>query len=234
MSADRTEIEDIARMTVGQSENLFWRELRRGRLSVNLFKKAYDTAFLVRTNPNSLAAADNISYWGKALFNYCDIQSPALEYGNLHEPIAIAAYQESTGTRVKHSGMWLDVDRSTYSCPDGLVYSLTEPRTLKGIIEVKCPINVKYRYNHDGSCRKPDVDYIDANDKLKINHKYYFQIQGHLMATKAEWCELIVWMPKAMHIERIYPDPDWQEQIMPEIKWVLFNHLLPQLKPKHH
>ena len=49
--------------------------------------------------------------------------------------------------------------------------------------------------------------------KLAHSHNYYFQVQGQLAITGAQWCDFYVYTPIESHIERIVPDRDFWHSV---------------------
>nr|CAI5838509.1 unnamed protein product [Callosobruchus analis] len=64
-----------------------------------------------------------------------------------------------------------------------------------GCVEVKCPYLLKEERNEEVS--------------LKHSHSYSYQVQLELRVTASNFCDFVVWSPKDLFIERIYPDEDF-------------------------
>jgi putative phage-type endonuclease len=109
----------------------------------------------------------------------------ATEWGQDHEHIAVAMYEDECGVLVHGEQEfsvhpkydWLGVT------PDGLVGD-------DGMIEVKCPWRGKYRHvsespAHEAQCRL------------------------QLAVTGRRWCDYVVWAYDAISISRVYHDPGW-------------------------
>lgn len=47
-----------------------------------------------------------------------------------------------------------------------------------------------------------------GNLRLKINHKYYFQIQMQLALYESDFCDFAVWITKGISVERIFVNND--------------------------
>jgi len=64
-----------------------------------------------------------------------------------------------------------------------------------GLVEIKCPDSV-YGRTIQEACQnlKFCCEILDANPTLKVNHEYYYQIQGQLAITGAEWYDFVVWL----------------------------------------
>ena len=64
--------------------------------------------------------------------------------------------------------------------------------------------------------------------KLKLNHKYYTQVQGLLGVTGARWCDFVVYRSKGMSTERIpFDDENWKT-LKGTLKSYYFTHFLSQ------
>jgi len=217
-SYSRKQIEEIAHQTIGQSKNPKCQLLRPGRLSSNLFFNVFINANKISHNNSTSQTMAYIAKWAKAMFNYKYL--PCFQWGNVNEENAIHQYQQQSGHKISPTGMWLFPDSPLYSCPDGIIHS--DCGKIDGILEVKCPIEFKYSIASD-VC----LDFLNQNGELKHMSRYYFQVQGHLAATQAHWCDFVIWGPDYFNIERIYPDSDWITDKLPVIKWGVDNLMLP-------
>lgn len=76
---------------------------------------------------------------------------------------------------------------------------MTPQNTGFGLLEIKCP-NVK-------SC--VDCPYLklqNGTPELKQQHAYYCQVQGQMLISGLDWCDLVVYAQDDMKIQRIYKD----------------------------
>ena len=103
---------------------------------------------------------------------------------------------------------------------DGLVYdpSVANPH---GILEIKCPALARDASIKD-LCSNFFLIYVDTNYKLKLNHNYYYQVQGQMHITKREWCDFVDWSPTdsfRLVIQRIeYDHKFWKEKMYPKLR----------------
>lgn len=118
-----------------------------------------------------------------------------LDRGNELEPLARSMYELETGLIVTQVGF---VTNKKYelsgASPDGLVD--------KGLIEIKC-LN--------------DVKHFSNVIELKIESKYYWQMQMQMLITNRKWCDYVLFNPnfeKSLLIKRVKPDKDKQEKII--------------------
>ena len=101
------------------------------------------------------------------------------------------------------SGLWIDTERSWLaSSPDGLVYDQDE---LLGVLEIKCPFSAREMTPIEAAQKLPSFpcQVTGGNLSLKRNHDYFFQVQGQLAITHAQWCDICVYTPHGFSFERI-------------------------------
>ena len=162
----------------------------------------------------------------------------ALEWGKSHEDTArscyinekVAAHGNSykvvtTGIHVCMQKPWLAAS------PDGLVEDPSEtPDRRHGLLEIKCPYSARMH--------KPEAVCIEFNrfccglvngiPTLKINHDYYYQIQGALYITGRLWCDLFIWTPLGTYVERLnYVSTFWKAYT--RLHTFYHEYLLPEL-----
>ena len=223
----REEIEQIAKATCGQINNPTWRALRHGRLSCNLFQQTFWTAYNLKHNKYQDVTDDYVKMWRSAIFHYGrDISGiPSLVYGSKSEQKAINQYELNSGNKVTPTGLWLFPDVPMYASPDGLICSSNGK--IDGVIEIKCPSTLE---NETTYSALRSLDYLDADGRLKENSRHFHQVQGHLYATKANWCDFVIWAPDIYQRERIKPSEYWVNEQLPLIKELLCTRLIPEMK----
>lgn len=116
----------------------------------------------------------------------------AMLYGSEMERYAVDVYEHETGYTTLECGLFVS-DKYPFvgASPDRLI-------GFDGLLEVKCPY---YTYNHVYAI------YYSAYDKHKA------QVQGQLMVTERDWCDLVSYDPRfteqPIHVQRIYRDADY-------------------------
>lgn len=126
--------------------------------------------------------------------------TPAMDWGNYHEPLAADYYQDETEQSILECGFFVHPKYDFVGAsPDRLI-------GFDGLLEIKCPY---YTYNHISAI------YFGAYDKHKP------QVQGQLWITEREWCDLVSFDPRygeqPLHIERIYRDEAYLADLEAEI-----------------
>ena len=118
----------------------------------------------------------------------------ATEWGQAHEPDALAAYEAERGTMTYGGGeIIIHPDYNFLAVtPDGLVGD-------DGLIECKAP----YRGTYTTIAEVP----------------YYIpQVQLQMACTGREWCDFVVWRDGAISVDRVAADRDWIVAALPALK----------------
>jgi len=216
------EILSIERATLGQYKNPKWWLYEAGRLSSNLFHNVYRVACAYNYNPERDWVLERTMFWTHAMFNYNDHGNCKHKNGLDNEIVAIHRYETESAYQVEPSGLWLFPRSPLCATPDGLIFNQVNPSILEGILEVKVIPNW-WTWN----VQDKDIFYLGEDHLLRHNTQYYFQVQGHLAATNARWCDFVVWGPKYLHCERIFPNEDWISNKLPVIKTFVEGVMLP-------
>ncbi len=109
----------------------------------------------------------------------------ATQWGQAHEPDALAAYEAKTGVMTYGGGEIVLHPLHDFLAvtPDGLVGD-------HGMIECKAPYRGKYRTLAEVPYHAP-------------------QVQLQLACTGRQWCDFVVWRDGEISIDRVIADPDW-------------------------
>lgn len=96
-----------------------------------------------------------------------------------------------------------------------------------GIAEVKCPLT-KFHVTPLEACTDTRfcAERVTDMPKLKRDHPYYYQVQGQLAATRASWCDFIIYTCTGMSIERILFDSQFWDTLSHKLKLCYLNHFL--------
>ena len=159
----------------------------------------------------------------------------ATRYGQKHEVVALQAYvqrkqQVSTGYSCANSGLVVCTTEPWLAAsPDAFA---DDPVHGKGIVEVKCPYSCR-DMPLKSACEKRSfclqVDDTGHDLSLKRQHAYFYQIQLQLYVTECTWCDLVVWTPQEVFVQRIAKEEGFVEGHLPKLKKFYFDHLLPAL-----
>ena len=118
---------------------------------------------------------------------------PAITHGQKNENRAWTQYktlrlQEHQILVIQNTGLHVNAEFPYLGAsPDGLSQCDCHG---KGILEIKCPHN--YRYGLKNWQQDKNIP-IDESYQIKIDHKYYNQIQGQMFILNLDYCGFFIW-----------------------------------------
>lgn len=208
---------NIERLTLNQSNETKWHEIRMNRLTASKFGE-------ICRNKNRKFLKNKVS---NILYSTTFYSKPTI-YGLENEKNAIEQFSKENNVEVARCGVFI---YQKYPClaatPDGLIGN-------DGIIEVKCPYNSKDVHPLDAMKSKLIKflvhDESTGNVAIKQNHPYYYQIQGQLEITDRDYCFFIVWTPKGLLNIRIPRNAEFFHQnMLQKLLSFYFNSLLKEI-----
>ena len=150
------------------------------------------------------------------LLCYKTISTASILHGKKYENIAVEAYEHTNGIKTSECGLFV------CTCHPYLASS-PDRVTFEKCIEVKCPYSSK-----DKEINPVTVPYLyyDSNNELKLNknHDYYFQIQGQLLCTNLDKCDLVVYTFKDMKTISVHKDNDFIDSMIKKLQCFYTNH----------
>ena len=226
--------EDVSRIeevTCGQSDNDMWFEYRRGMITGSIIHDVYTRTETITTTNNR---SKNIGPLLSRLTGQTQLNSdlPSLKYGRLTEPEALQCYKKLL-IRMGHHHVKIDacglfvLAETPYigASPDSLV---TCSCCGNGLVEIKCPSSISHL--------KPQVDnvsYLEEKDDgsvgLKVNDRYYSQIQTEMAVTNRSWCDLFVYTRHGNFLERIIFNENKWSSLLENAKYFMKEHLAAEL-----
>lgn len=205
-------IHQIEARTCGQAENPEWFLYRVGRITASLFHSVLHFKF----------GDEKDNYILRNILQQNNkINTPAMEYGIINEPIARHLYFQNYKRKHKCAkitlcGLHISKAKPFLGAsPDGIINCKC---CGKGLIEIKCGFSCKDSTPHE-ICRQTDKKYhlcFDENQNvcLKQSSPWYTQIQGQLGVCNIKWCDFIFYTNKSFICERIYFDEDFFASIV--------------------
>ena len=199
-----TSIETETRL---QSNTALWHKVREKRITASKAHLVY------RRQRNHETLVSQLKKKG--------IQTQAMREGLEDEPKAAMAYGEvidkkgnilPCGIVVSPWACWLAAS------PDRKVYRPDRVQPF-GLLEIKCP-----RKDSVLECKylKP----IPGGLLLDRKHEYYTQVQAQLAVTGLPWCDFFVWNKNDHHLETIYFDPAFWQDVKDEIDVFYFTYYI--------
>ena len=222
-SEERTKLEQ---MTVQQSHCSLWYQARFKRITGS---KCCKILTQISKTP---ALLRNVLYTKP----FTIVPAP-IKWGRDNEPIALQKYVEymqengHTELKLRQCGFFVHPHKPWLGAsPDGIV---VDPPYSTGLLEIKCPYSVRDTPPRL-ACQESSFYCYTSDDgipRLKRTHEYYHQVQLELYvcSDSCGWCDFCVYTTKGILVERIYPDQEWEQKCIPQLKEYYFKHILPEL-----
>ena len=214
--------------TVKQTESKLWFKFRAGRITASRMKQACHTDPAMPSQ--SLVKA--ICY--PEAYKIC---TQATQWGCQHETFALEQYTSSQSSKhqvfsVKNCGLFLNPKWPHLGAsPDSIVAC---DCCGKGAVEIKCPLcnkdeDIEATVLNSKSC----LIVVDGSIHLDKKHAYYYQVQTQIFVCEVPYCDFCVCtFPESspsMHIERIYPDPEFWHVCVSKAEHFFKVCILPEL-----
>lgn len=215
---DITSVKEINRKTLGQRNNL-WKIERRKRITASDAYRLF--TYCKNKNPNWINKIDTY-------INPTNFESTAMKYGSKTEKEAFELYEKDCRVAVERLGFVISPILPWLGCSvDGFIPDLNK------IIEFKCPV---LGATQEMTKVLPTLKYLDENQRLKVNHMYYCQVQLGMAVLNATSCDFIVYcsFKKEKHVVTIPVDKNIIETYAKDLCYVYFTHLLPRLVQKKY
>ena len=219
------QINAIKISTINQSSSKNWVEQRKGRITASIFHRVYTRVKSLKKDPQKS---------GEKLIHEILKLKPvpstySMKHGLAMEPHAKRKFV-SLMTRKHNKFKYFDSGLHVMkeyphigASPDLIVEcDCCGP----SLVEIKCPFTSK---DEKPSVKLEYLEEFETELKLKTNSSYYFQIQGQMGVTKIGKCYFFVFSHHGFHLEMIYFDQEfWQDMIL-NLDWFWVNHVAPAL-----
>jgi len=229
ISVDENKLNNIERKTQNQSHSEMWKNERMFRLTASNFDRV-----CVRQKQHE-NLAESLLYPSSSAS-----RSRHCQHGQTYEAIALRQYEKymfSTRRPVKvfKSGLVVSLEAPFIGAsPDGKVIDIGCEKPY-GLVEVKCP-ETKFRVTPLDACSDKGfyLENVNGKPKLKKTNRYYYQVQGQMGVTKAEWCDFVVYTSVGMSIERIKFDRQFWNTMTCKLERFYFDHYMKKASVKYH
>ena len=234
MSFHYSEIEALAEATIGQRHNIRWHMEREGRILASSMRdtielgKELQQYNMTKNSKLSEELLQKIRWRRKCLYNYKDFSSrTAVSWGLQKESLARACYAKHTGYRVEQTGLWVFPSGSVCCSPDGLVFTSQSSNSPEGILEIKCPYQLRNGQVIPSGTWASLFPYLNSDFELNQEHRFYQLIQAELYATRTKWCDLFLWTPTQTLLVRVERNEPFIQANVPLVNWVFRNYIYP-------
>ena len=184
----------ITQKTIDDREQ--WHQERRNRVTATNFHPI----------ANMRDSTANTNMINRLLYDTTkELDTPALQYGRIHEELALQAYEKQNNTEVKRPVGLIIHPKYPFlaTTPDGIV-------SKELLVEVKCPKSAENKSLLELTAKSSNgasgTFFLDDNLQLKTSHTYYTQVQCQLACTGAQFCDFFVWTPNEIACQRIPVD----------------------------
>lgn len=189
---------DIERNSRGQRTSNVWVEQRRNRFTASRFHE------LCRKKRNPVDG----EFFQKYFCSKSISTLKCVSFGIQNEEKAKNFYSKATGNTVLACGLVVHPYAPHLGAsPDGIIFSATDGY---GVLEVKCPSGKKTSTLTDSMQTKHFCLRKNENNEpeLKMNHEYYFQVQGQMLLTGLPWCDFAIYFDASeeLFVQRILFD----------------------------
>ena len=206
--------ESIERNTREQQGNKTWHTERMKRIQSSNFGricKATD-----RTDFEKLA---------ESLVNSKSVRSKSIDHGRKFEPVAVAKYEEVTGTQTAKCGIFVNVECPFLgSSPDRVVNDT--------LVEVKCPYTSKNSKITPSTV--PFLTHKDGQLCLVETHDYMYQVHGQMLCSGLSACDFVVYTFEDFKIVKVVKNDHFVQSMCSKLQIFFDNYFKPALLQKHY
>ena len=159
----------------------------------------------------------------------------AITYGQENEKRAWTQYktlslQEHQNFVIQNTGLHINAEFPYLGAsPDGLIQYDCHG---KGVLEIKCLHNYRYGLKN---WQQDKTFPIDENHQIKVDPKYYYQIQGQMFILNWDYCDFFIWSPGTftdhpnylkIHVEK---NDEFKNAMFVKLQNYFFKVLLPEV-----
>ena len=210
ISITKSERDNIELLTRGQANNPEWKAQRQLRITSSMFGP-----ICKRTERRDIDKLIG------SIINGKPVLSKAIRHGIMYEAVAREKYVAMMATEVESCGLFISEETPFLAAsPDGLVSDDI-------CIEIKCPYAAK-----DRPISSTNIPFL-CQTGLKINHDFYYQIQGQLYCTGRQSCHFCVYTHSDFKVFEIKKDEAFISQMVEALTSFYENHFKKALIDKH-
>ncbi|KAF4522566.1 hypothetical protein B566_EDAN012857 [Ephemera danica] len=218
---ERAQIECDTRLQLASDGK--WLAMRRNFLTSSKFGEVCKRRPTTKNGPLVLQILN-----GTRDTEYNQGRDTHMKYGTDTEEEARGELAKQLGVDIEKCGLSIDPDIPYLAAsPDGKIES-------DGLVEIKCPSVARDMTIQEGvQAKKIDCLVFDEQTnsyKMKLNHNYFYQVQGQLHCTRRSYCWFFVYTKKdSVKIKVERDDTFWKKCMEPHLIKFYWNCLLPEI-----
>lgn len=225
LAVTEEQVKNVEEATRQQYKTKLWNKFRSGRVTASKARA------VCKTNPKSPAPSLIKAICYPETMNFT---SAATKWGCDHEQTAKTEFYDQMepfheNLQINSCGFFIDPKNMFMGASPDATVSCDCCGTF--LLEIKCPYCVKDRSVYD-----KDIAYLEKSDdgrfNLKKDHPYYYQVQTQMGVTGTPMSFFVVWSSKDMHVERIFFDDQFYEDICSKANVVFETAILPEIVGK--
>jgi len=226
-----TDIACIEQATVGQHCSSTWHELRKQLVTASNFKRVISRTETILANPEESCTVllNDLVSRSKNIENI-----PAVAWGQKKENVARMMYtrverRNHIGFAVRMTGLFASSENPFIACsPDGIVSCRCRTVHEDRLIEIKCPYSKRFDSPKDAAvhCGARNDNGVWTMDKT---HKYYAQIQGQCGIVGMNWCDLVIFTTKGIHVITVPFDSEYYEYMKHVLRHFVTHFYIPRV-----
>ena len=230
------DIAQIKELTIQQNESDIWHQARYCHITASKCHEVMTR--MKRIEKDKSQNTDNLL---KRLLYSKNICTSAMEKGRKWEEYAFSKYKAVMEMEKHHNlsvvktGLVISKDVVLGASPDGLISCECHGQ---GVVEIKSATKFA---DKDPNAKEviEKLPYLEENGtEMKMNHKYYSQVQFQMGITGRNWCHLVVFTPKCLEknvkplIVDVKFNKTWFETLVNTSTKFWYEHLLPEIIEK--
>ena len=210
----------LTNVTLTQALNKNWKLHRLGRITASNFHEACH----LKLDSECRSFVEKIMGYKKFF------STAATRYGTENENKAREEYKKEMvkyhhNFELKPTGLHINEKFPQLGAsPDGFIYCDCHGQ---GILEIKCPHKYKDGFE---KCENDKNFPLDLNSLIKINHEYYYQVQGQMLVLgNRNYCDFYIWSKNEQKICRVEKNYSFCQNMLVQLKNVFTLKILPEV-----
>ena len=226
ISVTEKQSKNVESITKKQSKSKQWFRFRTGRITASVMKDVCRTS----VDKPAQSLIKKICYPLKSQF-----KSKPTQWGLDNEKLAKEYYvkeqlSDHSNFIATESGLVISTKYPFLAAtPDGFVECSC---CGKGVLEVKCLYTLRSENLFDHLDKIDCIERVDDELELKVDDKFMYQVQTQMAVCSVSYCDLVLWTPKSMFINRVSADPEIAKEIVLKSENFFYACVLPELVGK--